>query len=412
MRGLLSVRTRRAVIRGPLAATASQAVGLLQIGLLLLRGGATDETDTYFYLFTAGLTPVHILVVGVMYPLLLNAQPISQRGLARIRVAAPITAAAFVAGGCLWIARARQLDEHLLTIAVILAVNAILQGCLYFRAVAAEAGGDALWTAGIALPANACACAALLWPWEDSSAATTAMVVGLVVGNAVLLVVVTRRRIGQAVLDRAPTVTARHRGSLWFFAKSAVGYLSTTVLASLAVLLPASGVTVLALANRVVGALVTTLINAVMPVFVHQSTEGPEATRRLLRGLTVGLGAVGTVVVAGVGAAAAPQVTNTVVVVLWVVASAAAAVSQRMAYRFLPPRAAGNTMPAVVVIVVLTAVAAGLPGFDVTTLLCAYAAIDAATAALLLWYLRDRVMCVVMSCVLVVLSAVTLVGLA
>src|SRR3712207_7156628 len=51
MRGRLDARTRRAVVRGPVAATASQAAGLLQIGLLLLHGGATDATDAYFYLF-------------------------------------------------------------------------------------------------------------------------------------------------------------------------------------------------------------------------------------------------------------------------------------------------------------------------------------------------------------------------
>ena len=81
------------IARGPVASAASQAAGLVQVGLLLLHGGATNATDTYFYLFTFGLTPTQILIVGVMYPLLLNGESLTRRGLVRIRRATPALAA-------------------------------------------------------------------------------------------------------------------------------------------------------------------------------------------------------------------------------------------------------------------------------------------------------------------------------
>src|SRR4051812_5416296 len=169
----------RTIARGPMASVASQATGVLQLGLLLLHGGATDATDSYFYLFGLGLTPVLLLVMGVMYPLLVS-ESVTQQGLRRLRIAAPLGAAVVLACGFLWLASQRGLAGALPAIASLLAANAVLQARLYYRAVAAEANGDALWISGIALPANLCACAVLVLPWPSSAAATVAMSAALV----------------------------------------------------------------------------------------------------------------------------------------------------------------------------------------------------------------------------------------
>jgi hypothetical protein len=360
------------------------------VGLLLLHGGATNATDTYFYLFTWGLTPSLILVVGVMYPMLLNTRVASRRALRRIRFTAPASAVLCVLVGYAWLATNRQMSAALFAIALLMSANAALQARIYFRAVAAEAGGDALWISGLALPANISACAVLAWPWDTSTAATTAMVGAITAGNAGCLAAMSRWRIGQRILDAVADERAPSPGSSWYFAKATAGYAAQLVLSTLAVTLPASGVTVLNLASKFVGALATTLINAILPILVHQSTESMAGAKRFLRMMAaclVVVGALATVAVAIVD----PQYTMAAVVMsLWLLTSSAAAVAQRASFRFLPARAAGAVVTATIGIVAVTVAAASAPGFDVTVLLCAYAALDAAAATLLLWQLKDR----------------------
>src|SRR3954468_24022646 len=98
MRSELRGWSLRTIVRGPVASVTSQATGLLQLGLLLLHGGATHATDNYFYLFGLGVTPVLVLALGVMYPLLVS-EAITKRGLGRIRLATPLISALAVAGG-------------------------------------------------------------------------------------------------------------------------------------------------------------------------------------------------------------------------------------------------------------------------------------------------------------------------
>jgi hypothetical protein len=406
VRPVISRQTLLVASRGPAASVASQAIGLLQIGLLLLHGGVTNATDTYFYLFTLGLTPILILVMGVMYPMLLNGQPISRRGLRRIRLAATFSAVACVLGGYGWLAANREMDATLLIVAVFLSANAVLQAQLYSRAAAAEAGGNALWISGIALPANVGACAALAWPWGSSNAATIAMVAGLVIGNAGSLAFITQRRVGQEVLDAVPVDAPANRGSLWFFGKASTGYVSQGLLATLAVTLPASSVTVLSVASKVVGALAATLINSVMPVLVHQATQSTRAARRFLRLLVCLLVVAGALATVAARIVAPDYLLAVIVISVWTISASAAAVAQRTSFRFLPARAAGGVMAAILAIVALTTALATLPGFNLVVLLCAYASLDAATAALLLWPLKERAVGMI-AVVLLICLAVT-----
>ena len=411
VRAPVSRQSLARLARGPVASAASQAAGLVQVGLLLVHGGATNATDTYFYLFALGLTPTQILIVGVMYPLLLNGDSLTPRGLVRLRRVTPALAAISVLAAYAWLALNRDMGAALHVIAAVMSLNAVLQARLHYRACAAEAGGDSLWIPGIALPANLAACISLALPWSSSTAATTAMVSALATGNAACLWFMTRRRIGQHVIDAVSGGAGRSRGSGWFFAKSAVGYLSHVVLTSVAVTLPASGVTVLSLANRLVGAVATTLTNAVMPLLVHQATETPSAARRFLRLLSACLAGLGVVATAATGVLAPDHVIAAAVVSVWVVASSAAAVAQRTSFRFLPARAAGATMAAVLVIVAATVAISTTFHFTVVVLLCSYVALDASTAGLLLWRLKDKGASAVAILALVCLTVVSWVSL-
>jgi hypothetical protein len=405
-------RPSRSMVRGPALSLASQLVGLAQLFALLWRHGPSGATDAYFYLFNLGLLPTQVGIVGVLYPMLLSQDRISRPGavlLGRITVASAITA---TIAGSLWLALAGRLPTSLFALVALGALNAAFQARLFHRAVLAEASGTPQWMAAVALPANALATLVLLAPWATSTAAATAMMGALVVGNGGFLMLLHRLRLGADVLAALPTSrSSDQHGPAWFLTKAGVGYGGLMVLQSLAVLLPPSTLTLLSLSIKLVGSISSTFVNAVMPLLVHQSTHSPAEGRRFLRVLVIGLG-VGGLGVSGVAISVWPQHGAAAMVLsLWLIASASAAVAQRMAFRFLPPHASRATILAVPVVVALASLSSRSQEFDLSMLLCAYAGVDAATGFLLLVALRDRFMTVVTGAVLVTLCALWLVRL-
>jgi hypothetical protein len=381
-------------------------VGLVQLLLILVRAGANQATDAYFYLFTLGLAPITCIIVGVMYPSLLNERRITRRGLVRIRRITPLLSLLFVAAGSLWLLANDRLSGQLVGVAIACAVNSMVQSRLWYRAVAAEAGGNPIWIAGVALPANMVAVIVLLFPWNTPAILMTSMTCGLVVGNAGLLIFMALRRIGDSVLDSAPDHTETRGASLWFLSLASVEFLGLTLLQSLAVLLPASSITLLNVGYKIVGSVSATFVNAIMPVIVHQGTDSSRSASRFLRIVIVAVAAAGTVLVAAIWMTRPYLLVPSVVIALWLTASAAVAVAGRMSFRFLAPHASVRTIGVVIAIVALTAFSSGYQGFNLTVLLCAYAAMDAAAAMLLLWPLRDRLMSVFLACVIVCLGAI------
>ena len=387
---LLASPLVKTLLRAPVASIASQAVGLAQLGLLLLRAGANEATDAYFYLFNLGMLAITGIIAGVVYPSLLSAERLSRSDLRLVRNAVPVLSLLMVAGGAAWLAVNQRLGTGLYALVALSGVNAMVQGRLWFRAVAAEAGGHALWIAGVALPANVLAVAALAPPWRDPEIAVTAMVGGLLVGNLALLAVMARRRIGDDVIAESPAVGSR-AGSAWFSGTASFGFVAQTVMQSLAVLLPAASITVLNLANKLVASISATFVNASMPLLVHGRTDSPALARRFLRVVVLVEAVVGAGVV-GVACIVRPDLlVPAVVVAVWLVGSGAAAVAMRMSFRFLPPHEVAKRQMAVVAVVVPAALlSAWSHRFSLTILLCAYAAIDVLVAMLLLGPLKDR----------------------
>lgn len=397
-------------LKAPVMSAASQGVGLVQLLLVLARAGTNAATDTYFYLFTLGLVPINCIVVGMMYPSLLNDHRISRAGLVGIRRATPVICAVFVLGGALWLGRHGRLTEPLLGLVALSMVNAAVQARLWFRAVAAEAGGDAIWIAGVALPPNALAALALAYPWHSPAAAMTAMTAGLVVGNATLLGVLVRRDVGGSVIAAAPETGTAGRGSWWFLTLSSSEYLAQTFMQSLAVFLPPSAITLLNIGFKIVGSVSATFVNASMPALIHRDTESPAAARRFLRIVTAVVAPAGAALVCVVGLLRPELLLPTAVVAIWLVCSSASAVAGRMSFRFLPPHTSGRTIGVVLGVAALAAVSAHGSHFALTVLLCAYAAIDGAAAMLLLWPLRDRLMSLVLAVALGALATVWILG--
>jgi hypothetical protein len=400
-------------LRAPAMSIASQGVGVLQLGLLLLRAGANEATDAFYYLFNLGMLSITGIVVGVVYPSLLNQERLSRSDLRRLRNLVPVLCLLVVAGGAGWLTANDRLGPGLYLLAVLSGANAVVQARLWFRAVAAEAGGQALWIAGVALPANLTAVAALAPPWPAPNLAVTAMSGGLLLGNLVLLVVMRRRRVGDAVLVHGAATTGSRRGSAWFLGTAAAAFLSQTVLQSLAVLLPAAGLTILNLASKVVGSISAAFVNATMPLLVHERTDSPAPARRFLRIVVLVEALGGALLVLGTHLVRPDATLAAVVVAVWMVGSGSAAVAQRMGFRFLSARdVAQRQIASVVVVVPLALLSSWGAGFTLTVLLCAYAAIDAITAALLLWPLKDRRMGAVLVACTVALGALWIVGMA
>lgn len=375
----------RAISAAPLLAMSSQAVGMVQLFLMLLRHGATNATDVYLYLFNLGNLPNQIVAVGVLYPLLLSPERLSRRRARAIRILLPISATAVMLGGAAWLQVNGRFDGGTLLIALLCLINAWIQAGIWPMAVAAEASGDPRWMAGVALPANVVACLGLLVPSFESTSEVSSMVGGLVLGNVLLLALMLSKRVGSEVfLSLSAANGGGSRSQWWFGGKSAVGYGGLVVIQSIALILPPSSLTLVAIPTKVVGAISVALVNAVMPHFVNQKSSSSASGARFLGYVWIGLLPI-VIVLGAVTQLTAPAWLSVVLVVgLWSFGSTGAAGAQRMAFRFLPASASAVTMvvlPTIVVAVWATSITGGL---SVVSLLCAYALIDSISGAI--WF--------------------------
>jgi hypothetical protein len=396
--------TARTALRAPVISLTSQIVGIGQLVLIILRAGTNAATDAYFYLFNLGMVPISCIVVGMMYPALLNKTRMSRRGLGRIRWITPLLSVAFVAGGSLWLGSHGRLGVNLLGVALFSALNALVQALLWYRAVAAEASGNAFWISGVALPANVLALVALIYPWPTPALAMTAMTGALVAGNLGLLALLRLRRVGSSVIESAPLNSTSAGGPFWFLSLASLQFIGQTFLQSLAVLLPPSTITLLNIGYKIVGSVSATFVNASMPLLVHQDTDSPRAARRFLRIVVVVVAAGGIAIALGTWMVRPELLAPAVIIAMWLITSSASAVAMRMSFRFLAPQAVARTMTVLIAVVALAVVSSHGAGFSLVVLLCAYAAIDGASAMLLLWPLRDRVMSLVLAATLTALA--------
>ena len=391
-----SLSRRRTWLGPPALSLASQAVGVLQLLLLLWRYGATNATDTYFYLFNLGNLPIQILVVGVLYPLLLNDERVSRRGAALFARWVPAAGIAAVGVGAGWLHVTGRVGGETLPIIAFSALNAFMQARVWVRAVAAEAGGTPHWVSGVALPANLFATTVIALPWPNSDSTVTAMTAVLAVANAGLLLLMVKCSVGDSVFhglsDHGRT---NLRAPMWFVSKSTVSYGGLMVVQSVSLILPPATLTLLTIPMKIVASVSATFTNAILPRLVHQTTESPSEGRYFLRVATATLMAVGLVVVLVSVVFFEDYWVIAAVVSLWLVASSASSVAQRLAFRFLAPSASRITIVVVPVLVFACILSAQTANFGLLALLCVYAMVDAASAFLLLAALRNPVEAVV-----------------
>lgn len=382
--------TRSRYLRAPVISGLSQLLGLVQIALLTRATDTGIATDAYFLLFGFALLPSQILVAGVWYPMLINKVGTTPRTHHLLRVAAPSLVVVAVLGGTVLLALRDRLPANAELMVPLLITNGMIAVSLWFDALWLAARGRATWFAGVALPANAFACVALALPWTTLDRRVVAMLVGLVVGNALLWLYFRVTRMGPRS-EQLPTGTGSARSSAsWFLAKSASGHVGLNLVQALALTLPASSVTILSILTRVVGSTSTTAINALMPTLVNANQSSREPALRFLWLVSAPLTAalvVTSVVSAVLGF---DPVTYAAVGIGWVIAASGNAVAQRLAYRFLDPAASRVSIVVMFAILAVLGVAAATGTLSLPILVVGCVTIEAVTAMALLWVLNAQ----------------------
>lgn len=363
------------LLRAPALSIASQSFGLAQLALLLLfHGGATESTDTYLYLFTLGITPTLVLTIGVLYPSLLTPHLVSRWAVRAIALCNPVASAGAVALGAIWLSESSAAAPNILLLTAIMSFNSALQSRTYYWAIRAESTGNALWTASLAIPPNMLACAVLLFPWTTSNAAVIAMAIAITCGNVTYLALI--RRFGRVRAPTPPGTSDPGRFPGWFLARAITGNLAQTVIATLAVPLPASSITYLNLASKVVGAGAVTMTNALAPLFINSKRTDQQAAKTFLVGTSVFMTVMGAAIIL-IGARYG-QLTLAVTAAIWAVAAASATVLSRMSFRYLPPSASKWNILTTLSILGATFAVSHAAGFSVNTLMGALALFDLA----------------------------------
>ncbi|ETD30642.1 hypothetical protein W823_23565 [Williamsia sp. D3] len=394
-------------MQGPLLSLSSQAVGLIQLALLLWRTGANNATDAYFYLWTLGMLPTLTLIVGVMYPMLLNNSRIGGPGVTRIAAVTPVMSVVTVAIGATWFALNDRPVSVILPIAIASAGNAAAQALVWHRAVLSEAVGEPRWMCAVALPSNVLAVFVLALPLGSAVQVVTFMIAALFVGNVGLYLAMVRLEVGASAIrggeDLLPATKATF---VWFFFRAGSGQLALVVIQSTAVLLPAATLTVVSVASKFVGAFSSIFVNALIPRFINQSTKDAAAANKFILVLWCFLFPIGVLVTALALPLEGLQVSLALLGSVWVLVATTAAVAQRMAFRFLPASTSRLSIGAVSLVSLLAVMSASSSEFNAEMLVAAYAGLDALTGVMFLFMLRSRAAFVLMFGALLVVAII------
>jgi hypothetical protein len=387
-----SLRRRAAYLHAPSVAAVSQFVGLVQIVLLTRDGGAGHGSDAYFFLFSMALLPIQILLAGLFYPLLLNQTGTKPQTLRRLKVFTPVACVITVIVGALWLWHLGQLTSALYGLVTLCALNGFVSAILWYHCLELTADGEALWLAGVALPANLVACLVIANAWSPSTARATIMVGGLLIGNIALFIFLWatgRTRTVTRLEHVVAAPSASHAGG-WFLAKSVTGYASQDMLEALALLLPAASLTILNIINRIVGSVSTAVVSSVLPKLVNRTSTSHKGAATFARWLAVILALPFCIVAAATLFIHLPYEEYVLTTLAWLLASGLNVSAQRMAYRFLTPSASVLSIASTIIVIGLVAIVSTTAWFSLKVLFVGAIALDAFPAAFLLWTLSER----------------------
>lgn len=256
------LRVRRGV-SAQLLALGSQAAGAAQIWLLV-REGVGPASDVYFLCFGGGQLVISVWVLGFVYPRQLAHR---ERSWGRTESLSPYVAAGAVVAAAVYAACVGYPWQLLSAIAAPLAVAAAAGAAAATYAAGLACAGRPLALAGVALPANLVACAAMSSVAVHPAATPIAMCVGLAFGNVILMCLL--RRPAHTVL-RASSVSDERCTPLpderWLLLASVVGGVSPLLAQAVLATFPAGRLSAFSVVTRLGLAATTIGVNAVLPL--------------------------------------------------------------------------------------------------------------------------------------------------
>jgi hypothetical protein len=326
----------------PLLAATSQALGLVQIALLLHGYSANSSSDVYFFLFAVGMFPIQTVISGVLYPRWLRRNSPKQE-ITAFDIGLAFGSAILVLAGAGYLSIIGRTPSTLFPIAAILAGNTAISAIVWIFTMVKASTGNPRLNAAVALPANCGACVALMISWvEPLSLRTVAMCLGLLTGNIAMLVLlqlktrfrwVIKVRRSHSEPDAGRRPESRDAALV---GKSFAGYGAGMALQMCVATLPPSSLTLFNVASRCVASVVGSGVNTVLPRLVHIRSEAPTEIIRLIRlVLLSGFVLMLFSPMAFFFRGSAQTIVIGVVAVAWTCSAAVNASAQRAAYRYL-----------------------------------------------------------------------------
>jgi hypothetical protein len=223
-------------------------------------------------------------------------------------------------------------------------VNLVLSAYNWKISVIAWLEGDSSRMASVALIPNAVACAFLMIHNFSSLSISPvqAMTLGLTLGNLATLFwyrnwydVLIKSKKMQIADSWHP-----HRADGFFLLKSLAGYGTNASLQATASLLPPSSITFFSVVSRLVGAVVTSMVNVILPRLVNSTTTSSAAVTKFIRLIQYALGpTIITLEVVSI-CTRSTWLSVSALAVAWLSSASANAAAQRAAMKFLNQRIA------------------------------------------------------------------------
>jgi hypothetical protein len=279
-KGLLSSAQSASVAAG------SMILGLVQL-IMLLRLGTGQATDAYFYVLAWNVVPIQLVLVSFYYPLLLRSGSLNTKLRNRVGIIAGLSTAGASLLATILYSRIAGTFSGLILQSTIGTIGTVISVGVWMLALGHAAEGSPNWLAGVNLLPSVFA-VFLLGVFGDSSSIADNvawMLSGQCVGFVTYLVLMWAAREphqnSPKADDRDPS-PSKTTGASWIAGQSIAAYGSILLLQTLTATLPASSLTTLGLATRIVSAVSTLVSSSILPIILNvKTTTGHLAVRFL-----------------------------------------------------------------------------------------------------------------------------------
>lgn len=333
-----------AQLRPSALAGSSQILGLLQFILLLNGVGAGAPSDAYIYIYNWSLLPIHMVLVGVMYPLWLRGRVFSvQREQLTFLLLALMAELLAVTGATVLFFLGKSYEQLALH-TLLLALQAAFSVYGWAAALRIASTGNSDWLSSVTLLPSLFACVLLVVvPSNDLPGRVTVLCTGLLAGAVAYLIALwvfqgtaLSGGAGAAITPGKISGEGGRFDAVWFGAKSITGFGSGIALQSMAATLAPSALTSVGIISRLVGGFSTVVTNTVLPRLIHRKSDSSAGAFRY--GWILIYGTAGAFSICALAAVIVPvqYVSWAMIILAWILSASISASMQRVASKFYP----------------------------------------------------------------------------